>query len=314
MERSRLFLGLKKLEKIMVKFQKTVILIFSITTCIASIYIGVVEDFEESVFAFSLPIGLYVIQEKKNNVAHVLSIINGIFCIFGAIFFFKLIFSITGMTSSYWQDIVIYLLGILIGILVERFGVTLNDKRLSAEKVEKQQKTQTIKGFIWPWDGSETDTIASYHNGIVYFGNTDSKFGSYDKDGNIFNQFGTKIGFVSNNNCFMDRTSEYNRLLKQFPNSEYHEECFKPNLIEPAASFWHSWLESESSITSKYIGNDVRVSKSSENDADNCRGACAAYVVATWDGLINNDNNEQHKFYFCVLDDMLKIMKAKKRR
>lgn len=110
----------------MVKFQKVFILIFSIITCTASIYLGIIEDLGEAVFAMSLPIGLYVIRQKGTHLADVLSVINGIFCAFGVYFFWVFIKGITGMTSSFGQDIIFVSLGILIGILVGRFGTAMN--------------------------------------------------------------------------------------------------------------------------------------------------------------------------------------------
>lgn len=182
---------------------------------------------------------------------------------------------------------------IILIVIILLHNIIDNGKTKQKSKINKQKN----KGFLYMYDAdSVRHDITSYADDKVYYKDTDNVIGTYNEDGEIYKDDGTLIGRVYGDKfVYMDRTAEYNYLINRFKDFGYERAKPFVSMIMPAGQYNYTWIEMEHDDTMIFVKGVESLS-----EKQNAYGACAAYLIALEDELINNN---LRRFYKTIQQD-----------
>lgn len=130
--------------------------------------------------------------------------------------------------------------------------------------------------------------ITSFSDGIVYYSDSNNVLGKYDANGKIYNKDNNYIGYVSPDKdgsevIVLNREYQYSWLKNNLrTDSAINNPAYRPAMEIRCGDYWSSWIEAPDGMQcdSVYIVENI-------DDRNNKVGACAAYVVAINEGLLN---------------------------
>ena len=136
-------------------------------------------------------------------------------------------------------------------------------------------------------------SCATFYNGVVYYGYSDSVMGRYDKEGKVYDRNNHLIGKIVGEGIYMDRTYEYEWLKKTLPDDpNIDKDKLQVPMEKYAGSFYGSYIE-----TCEGEQNIVVLCPSNEDEQSNSIGACATYLACLQDGLLAE---KSESFYYTI--------------